>query len=165
MLNEIMDQEKHLTSIVGYLSDFFGVLSDGYNPTIIWLNIDLENKPNPSDLFKEHWIGENSMENILETKTELKNNFESHLNRYFEWSLEHLKLDNKAPDIFKSEYHLENLNELINKVKLEILEYFGEKKLTLTEYTIDSIDGSIVKYLFIDFEDGSAHFAFGNYVH
>ncbi len=160
-----MNEEKHLTSIVGYLSDFFGVLSDGYNPTIIWLGIDLENEPDLQKLFKEHWIGKNSIENILKTRTELKNDLKSHIDYYFDWSLEHLKFANKATEIFKSDYHLENLSELIDKVKLEIFEYFDGKNLSFTEYTIDSIDGSLVKYLFIDFEGGNAHFAFGNYIH
>jgi len=160
-----MNEEKHLISAVGYLNDFFGVLSDGYNPTIFWLNIDLDYKPEPRDLFKEHWIGKNSIDKILETKTELNKSLESLIDHYFSWSLEHLKQANKAPEIFKSDYHLDNLNKLIKKVKLEIVNYFEGKKLGFTEYTIDSIDGSLVKYLFIDYEEGNAHFVFGNYLH
>ena len=159
------ESEKYLMSIVDYLNDFFGVLSDGYNPAVFWLSIDSEIETKPADKISEHWLGKNTLDKILKTKRELTLDLKSLLDHYFDWSLEHLRLNTNAKELFSNEHNTENLTELINKVKNEIINYFKDWDFTITEYTIDSIDGSIVKEIFMNSKNGNVNIGFGNYIH
>lgn len=161
----MMESDKHIIQTIELLSDFFGVLSDGYNPTVIWLKIDRTERIKPEEIFENHWFGRNSLEQILSTKKELNTDLEELLTDYFEWSLIHLRTFNKSADLFNSKYHCDNLNELIGKVKNDISNHFDSDQLKLNEYVIDTMDGSLEKYLFIESNNLNAHLVFGNYIH
>ena len=95
----------------------------------------------------------------------MNTDLEELLTDYFEWSLIHLRTFNKSADLFNSKYHCDNLNELIGKVKHDISNHFDSDQLKLNEYVIDTMDGSLEKYLFIESNNLNAHLVFGNYIH
>ncbi|KXX66701.1 hypothetical protein [Flammeovirga sp. SJP92] len=161
----MIESDKHIIKTIELLSDFLGILSDGYNPTVIWLKIDRTVRIKPEKIFNDHWFGKGSLEQILSTKKELNKDLEEILTDCFEWSLVHLRTFNKSADLFNSKYHCENLNKLIGKVKNDILNYFDSDQLKLSVYIIDTKDGSLEKYLFLESNDLNAYFVFGNYIH
>ena len=55
--------------------------------------------------------------------------------------------------------------ELIRKVKKDLISYFDAWNPTLTEYTVDTDDGSLAKFVIMDSPTQSAHLYFGNYIH
>lgn len=160
-----MNTEQHLTRTVEYLSDFFLVLSDGYNPTAFWMNIDLNQQLYFEHLVEKDYLGRKRVSMALNSRTEMNGTFESLLDSYFEWCLEHLHSCNCVQEIFQKDYKLDELRQLVLKVKKELSTYFDTWNAKYTEYTVDTLDGSLEKYLFINSGKRSAYFVFGNYIH
>lgn len=163
---QMNETEKYIVKIVEYLNQFFMVLSDGYNPTIIWLKIEPHIKEAESVFKEEYTLNEEFMvKKVNKTKKTLHKSLKSTLDHYFDWSLDHLRCANNAEEIFKKEHNLNELMELIRKVKEDLVSYFDAWNPTLTEYTVDTDDGSLAKFVFMDSSTQSAHLYFGNFIH
>lgn len=160
------EREKYLVKVVEYLNQFFSVLSDGYNPTVIWLQIAPHTKEATS-VFKEEFTHneEFMIRKVTKTKKTLDKGLKPTLDHCFNWSLDHLRNATNAEIIFEKEHNLNQLMILISKVKEDLTSYFETWNPTLTEYTVDTDDGSLAKFVFMDSPTQSAHLYFGNYIH
>jgi len=160
---------KILENSVSLLADFFNVLSDGYNPTIIGVDIDLVNSIDEKGRFifpSHNGIGSEVYftKNILPTKIKVQN-IESKINENFNWSLNHLITFNDAPKIFGSNFHMDNLTKLLERIKYCISDLIGDWAPVCYEYTLDTRDGSLRRTLFIHGKNKSMILEFGNYIH
>jgi hypothetical protein len=160
---------KLLENSIGLFSDFMGVLSDGYNPTILDIRISIDKRLNDRDRFIFPSPNSKGTEfffthNIEPTRKDI-DKIKDRINENFLWCLDHLTAFNNAPDIFKSNYHIDNLNQLVEKVKRSIFDLIDLWILTSYEYLIDTKDGSLVRVLFIHSDNKSLILDFGNYIH
>lgn len=164
-----LTQTKLLENSIRLFSDFMNVLSDGYNPTIIDIRISIDKKLNDRDRFIFSYPNSNDMEfifadRIQPTRKDIAN-IKERINENFSWCIDHLATFNQAPDIFKSNYHIDNLNQLVEKVKRTIFDLTDSWTVTSYEYLIDTNDGSLVRVLFIHSGNKSLILDFGNYIH
>lgn len=164
-----LTRTKLLENSIRLFSDFMNVLSDGYNPTILDIRISIDKKLNDRDRFifsSPHDSGTEIIftDKIQPTRKDI-NDIKERINENFSWSLDHLATFNQAPDIFKSNYHIDNLNQLVEKVKRNIFDLTDLWIVTSYEYLIDTKDGSLVRVLFIHSDNKSLILDFGNYIH
>ncbi|KUJ59691.1 hypothetical protein AR687_21750 [Flavobacteriaceae bacterium CRH] len=164
-----LTQTKLLENSINLFSDFMSVLSDGYNQTIIDIRISTDKKLNDQDRFifpSPNSIGTEIFftDRIQPTRKDI-NNIKERINENFTWCLDHLATFNQAPDVFKSNYHIENLSQLVEKVKRNIFDLTDLWIVTSYEYLIDTNDGSLVRVLFIHSDNKSLILDFGNYIH
>ncbi|WP_134150004.1 hypothetical protein [Flavobacterium sp. 270] len=150
-------------------SDFLSVLSDGYNPAVIHIRINTGGKLNDQDHFifsSPNNTGTDFFftEKIQPTK-KIVENINERINENFSWCLNHLALFNTAPDLFKSNYHIDRLNQLAEKVKSNIFNLTDLWDADSYEYLIDNQDGSLTRVLFIHSDNKSLILDFGNYMH
>lgn len=164
-----LTRTKLLENSIGLFSDFMSVLSDGYNPTILGIRISIDKRlndrdrfifPSPNNAGTEFFF----TEKIQPTRKDV-DSIKERINENFSWCLDHLSTFNKAPDIFKSNYHVENLNQLVEKVKRNIFDLTDLWNVTSHEYLVDTNDGSLVRVLFIHSDNKSLILDFGNYIH
>lgn len=160
---------KLLENSIRLFSDFMSVLSDGYNLTILDIRISIDKRLNDQDRFifsSPNNIGTAFFfkEKIQPTRNNV-GNIKERINENFTWSLNHLAEFNNAPDIFKNNYHTENLSQLVEKVKKSIFDVIDLWNVTSYEYLIDTEDGSLVRVLFIHSDNKSLILDFGNYIH
>lgn len=164
-----LTRAKLLENSILLFSDFMSVLSDGYNPAIIDIKISIDKRLNDRDRFIFPSPNSSGTEfffiNRIEPTRKDVDNIKERINENFLWCLDHLSTFNKAPDIFKSKYHIDNLSQLVEKVKRSIFDLTDLWIVTSYEYLIDSIDGSLVRVLFIHSDDKSLILDFGNYFH
>ncbi len=160
-----MNSEQHLIKTVEYLSNFFLVLSNGYDPTTFWLNIDLNGQLYFENTYEKDYLSQEMVREALKSRKPVDESFESLLDKHFEWCIEHLKAYNCSREIFEKDYKLDELRNLVDKVKKELSAYFSHWDAKYTEYTVDTFDGSLEKYLFINSGKQSACFVFGAYMH
>ncbi len=160
---------KLLENSIHLFSDFMSVLSDGYNPTILDVRVSIDKRsndldrfifPSPNNLGKEIFF----LEKIQPTRKDV-DNIKERINENFSWCLNHLATFNNAPDIFKSSYHIDNLNQLVEKVKTQIFDLTDLWDIISYEYLIDTNDGSLIRVLFIHSDNKSLILDFGNYIH
>ncbi|MFD1604180.1 hypothetical protein ACFSJW_08255 [Flavobacterium artemisiae] len=145
------------------------VLSDGYNPAILDVTISIDKRLNDQDRFifsSPNNIGTAFFfrDKIQPTRKDVTN-IKDRIDENFSWCLNHLAAFNNAPDIFKNNYHTENLSQLVEKVKKSIFDVTDLWDVTSYEYLIDSGDGSLVRVLFIHSDNKSLILDFGNYIH
>ncbi len=160
---------KLLENSIRLFSDFMSVLSDGYNPTILDVRVSIDKRSNDQDRFvfpSPNNFGEEVffLEKIQPTRKDV-DNVKERINENFSWCLNHLAIFNNAPDIFKSNYHIENLSQLVEKVKTHIFDLTDLWDIISYEYLIDTNDGSLIRVLFIHSDNKSLILDFGNYIH
>ena len=154
---------------VELLTDFFNVLSDGYNPSLIYFQYS-ENSPNiEKEIFVLPSHFGNDLENnyynsIIKTKKEIKN-LSLRISENFQWCSEHLIYFSKTPALFESKFHLGNFRELVLKVENKIFEITKNWEYEANEYLIDSRDGSLRRVVIIKSANKSITLDFGNYIH
>ncbi|MBJ2126270.1 hypothetical protein [Flavobacterium sp. IB48] len=160
---------KLLENSIRLLSDFMSVLSDGYNPTILDVKVSIDKKLKDQDRFifsSPNNLGTESffLDKIQPTKKDIAN-IKERVNENFSWCLNHLATFNNAPDIFASSYHIENLSQLVEKVKMHIFDLTDLWDIISYEYLVDTKDGSLVRVLFMHSDNKSLILDFGNYIH
>lgn len=160
---------KLLENSIRLLSDFMSVLSDGYNPTILDVKVSIDKKLKDQDRFifsSPNNLGTESffLDKIQPTKKDITN-IKERINENFSWCLNHLATFNNVPDIFSSSYHIENLSQLVEKVKMHIFDLTDLWDIISYEYLVDTKDGSLVRVLFIHSDNKSLILDFGNYIH
>ncbi|WP_428231608.1 hypothetical protein [Flavobacterium sp.] len=164
-----LTRTKLLENSISLFSDFMNVLSDGYNPTILDIKISINKRlndrdrfifPSPNNIDTDFFF----INKIQPTRKDI-DSIKERINENFSWCLDHLATFNKAPDIFKSNYHIDILNQLVEKVKSNIFELTDLWIVTSYEYLIDTKDGSLVRVLFIHSDNKSLILDFGNYIH
>lgn len=164
-----LTRAKLLENSIRLFSDFMSVLSDGYNPTILDIRISIDKRVNDRDRFifpSPNNIGTELffIHKIQPTKKDI-DSIKERINENFSWCLDHLATFNKAPDIFKSNYHIDILIQLVEKVKRSIFDLTDLWTVTSYEYLIETKDGSLVRVLFIHSDNKSLILDFGNYIH
>jgi hypothetical protein len=164
-----LTQTKLLENSIHLFSDFMNVLSDGYNPTIIDIRTSIDKRLNDQDRFIFPSPNSSGTEIVFTNKIQPTRkdiyNIKERINENFSWCLDHLATFNQAPDIFKSIYHIDNLSQLVEKVKKTIFDLTDSWIVTSYEYLIDTKDGSLVRVLFIHSDNKSLILDFGNYIH
>ncbi|MBE8726481.1 hypothetical protein [Flavobacterium hungaricum] len=164
-----LTQIKLLENSIGLFSEFMSLLSDGYNPAIIDLRIRTDRKLEDRDQFINPSPNNNGTEfhffNMNQSTRKDVDHIKERINENFLWCLDHLATFNAAPDLFKSSYHLDNLNQLAEKVKKNIFNLTDLWTTSSYEYLIDTNDGSLVRVLFIHSDTKSLILHFGNYIH
>jgi len=160
---------KLLENSILLFSNFMSVLSDGYNPTILDVRVSIDKRlkdqdrfifPSPNNSGTESFF----LDKIQPSRKDI-DNIKERIHENFSWCLSHLATFNQAPDIFISNYHLDNLSQLVDKVKKSIFDVIDFWIVTSYEYLIDTQDGSLVRVLFIHSDNKSLIFDFGNYIH
>ncbi|QZK91650.1 hypothetical protein K5V07_14535 [Flavobacterium sp. CHNK8] len=154
---------------VELLTGFFNVVSDGYNPALIYFNYSENSLNIEKETFVQPSHYGNDPENryyynIIETETIIED-VRERIIQNFQWSTEHLILFSKTPTLFESKFHLDNFKTLVSKVENQVLELIKTWDLKTSEYLIDSKDGSLRRVLIIKSEDKSIILDFGNYIH
>lgn len=165
--------EKHVECLlmknsVEMLTDFFMVLSDGYNPALIYVTVTLDRNLDEREYFvlPKHLGGNNQQENrrhfeyINETKTPVSS-VSKRIIENFQWCLDHLIICNQAPALFQSKYHMDNLNTVIQKVQNQILYIVEDWQATTHEYYICNEQ----RFLCIQGQGKSLMLNFGCYIH
>lgn len=160
---------KLLENSIRLFSDFMSVLSDGYNPTILDVKVSIDKRLTDQDRFifsSPNNLGTKFffLEKIQPTRKDVVN-VKERINENFSWCLNHLTTFNNAPDIFRSNYHIDNLNQLVETVKRNIFDVIDLWDIISYEYLIDTNDGSLVRVLFIHSGNKSLILDFGNYIH
>ncbi|MFY0590994.1 hypothetical protein [Roseivirga sp.] len=169
MKHELADKQI-IENSIELLSDFFNVISDGYNPSIISVRISLNRRIEEKEIFKltDHQYSDIANERyfnmVLSTKTDVQT-IANRLDENFEWSFEHLKVFCQVPSLFDSQFHLDNLKNLIYKVKERLEQYTRQWNVNAHEYTIDSGDGSLVRAIVLQETNRTLVVEFGNYIH
>jgi hypothetical protein len=162
-------KSKLIENSTSLLTDFFNVISDGYNPVLISVTIDLAKSIENEEIFiyeTHSWIGTRRYyeESILPTKTDI-NFIEKRINENFQWCLEHLVCFNQVPTLFESEYHYNNLKNLLKKVEEQTVMFLENWNANGTEYLIDTRDGSVERVLVIHSQNKTMVIKFGTYIH
>lgn len=160
---------KLLENSICLFSDFMSVLSDGYNPSIIDIRISIDKRLDDQDRFIFPSPNNSGTEfffiNKIQPTRKNVDSIKERVNENFSWCIDHLATFNIAPDIFKSNYHIDNLTKLVEKVKRNIFDLTDLWIVTSYEYLIDTNDGSLVRVLFIHSDNKSLILDFGNYIH
>lgn len=154
---------------VNLLTDFFTVVNDGYNPAGLLVKIDLTRNITNEELFiynENHGIGSKGYyeTRILPTKVNIES-VQHQIRVNFKWCLEHLILFSKVPELFKSEFHYENLKSLVKKVEDQIITFIEPWNTTAVEYTNETGGGSVVKVLIVHGKNKSLVLEFYNEIH
>jgi hypothetical protein len=162
-------KSKLIENSTSLLTDFFNVISDGYNPALISVTIDLTKNIKNEEIFiykTINWIGtkEYCEGSILPTKTNI-NFIKKRINENFQWCLEHVVGFSQVPKLFESEYHYNNLKNLVKKVEGQIIMFLENWNPNGTEYLIDTGDGSLERVLVIHSQNKTIVIKFGNYIH
>lgn len=162
-------KSKLIENSTGLLTDFFNVISDGYNPALISVTIDLTRNIENEEIFiyktpnrigtKEYYEG-----SILPTRTNI-NFIQKRINENFQWCLEHVVVFNQVPKLFESEYHYYNLKKIVKKVEEQIIMFLEDWNPHGTEYLNDTRDGSLERVLVIHGQNKTIVIKFGNYIH
>ncbi|MBL0735381.1 hypothetical protein JI750_00660 [Flavobacterium sp. GN10] len=160
---------KLLENSIRLFSDFMSVLSDGYNPTMFDIKVSTDKRltdedrfvfSSPNNLGTEFFF----LNKIQPTRKDITS-IRERISENFSWCLNHLATFNNAPDIFRSNYHIDNLNQLVETVKRNIFDLIDLWDIISYEYLIDTNDGSLVRVLFIHSDNKSLILDFGNYIH
>lgn len=160
---------KLLENSIRLFSDFMSVLSDGYNPTMLDIKVSTDKRltdedrfvfSSPNNLGTEFFF----LNKIQPTRKDITS-IRERISENFSWCLNHLATFNNAPDIFRSNYHIDNLNQLVETVKRNIFDLIDLWDIISYEYLIDTNDGSLVRVLFIHSDNKSLILDFGNYIH
>lgn len=109
----IEDQIKYerLKKAFEITNQFFQILSDGYNPVYIRIDLFQNNQATEDEIIKA-----NTQDQTLSFGWHEKNQFQDlalKLEEILEWNLSHLKAFNDAPKVLETDYHLKDLNKLI----------------------------------------------------
>lgn len=168
MRDEVIEKEI-IENSIELLSDFFNVISDGYNPSIISIRISLNRRLEEKEIFKlpdqySDKTNERYLNKVVSTKTDVPA-LTKRIDENFEWSFEHLRLFCQVPSLFESQFHLDNLKNLIYKVKQKLVELTMKWNFNAHEYTIDSGDGSLVRAIILQETNRTLVVEFGNYIH
>jgi hypothetical protein len=151
------------------LSDFFNVLSDGYNPAIIDLQVSIDKRIVEKDIFvlPNHYGNKDNnrfFDKIISTKRDISQ-LHKRLDENFQWCLEHLLSFSKVPSLFESKFHLENFNKLVNKVKNQLNDFIETWDYKANEYVIDTNDGSLRRIIILQGDNRTIVIDFGNFIH
>lgn len=165
-MDDLAVKGKLAENAISLLSDFFSVISDGYNPAVIWTELDLSQEIGYHVVAERFgWNPEGDYFNqLVENKTLIKNVSER-LDENFDWCLCHIHTFNFAPKIFESKFHLDNLGKLVDKVKQQVKDLIAGWNPGSSEILIDTRDGSLVRVLFITGHHKTMVIYFGNYIH
>lgn len=161
---------ENVKNSVELLTDFFNVLSDGYNPSLIYFNYFESSTNVEKEIFilPNHFgndIEDRYYNSIIETKTNIEN-LNNRISENLKWCSEHLVCFNKAPSIFESKFHLDNFNNLVLKIENQIFNLIDEWVISDSkEYLVDTNDGSLRRVLIIKSKNKSIVLDFGNYIH
>lgn len=159
-----MNQDpKYIVKTIEYLNHFYQALSDYLAPTSISLSVN-EFKINPIDVFKTEFVGEEFMiEEVVNSKKIIDKNLKIIVTELFDWSFEHLKELNNAPQVFLNQDSLHHLNELKRKIIEDLVIYFEPWQADLTAYNFKwRLNEGSGKFLFLDTPNQTAFLYFIN---
>lgn len=162
MSNSTTEMEIVKNSI-NMLDLFYQVLTDGYNPTSITIRIETDSRIEENTIkagYEKGWYKEGV---FMNPKT--ISNFEQRLEQNFQWSLEHLEVFSKCPELLKTDFNKENFRKIINQVQKLLLDFTKGWTKESKEYLVDTSDGSYQRLLLVHDENKSAIIEFGNYIH
>ena len=149
---------------IALLTDFFQVISDGYNPASISVTIKLDANLNEGDYFvlPSHLGGKNQeyFASVMRTKREI-DTVDQRIQENFQWCLDHLTTFTQVPTLFNSKFHVDNLKALIQRVQDTAIRVVRNWHPKVSEYSI----GNERRILIIHGTGKSMALEFGCYIH
>lgn len=150
-------ESKIIENSIDLLRDFFNVIADGYNPSLIYIEIDLTQCQIESEILKKYHYGKISKTEISSIQKRIEENFY--------WCLDHLVIFSQVPELFKSKFHYDNMKQLIKKIEKQLYAFIKNWNSIAVEYLHDTNDGSLRRILVIYGDNKTIIFHFGNYIH
>ena len=158
-----------IKSQIELLDRFYRVIGDAYNPASITVKFDLNSRIKPESIFiyksvnniGESWYYEKhirpSKKTILTPINRLK--------ELVEWNRTHVTGLDGCEQILREQFRISELKEICQVIIDKIETLTTKWNIESSEYLIDTKDGSLQKFLFLNDNDKSIVFEFGNYFH
>jgi len=148
---------------------FYRVIGDGYNQTAISFKYNLNEAITPESIFihESHnnigkpWFYEEWIKPTQEKVT----NPSLRLKELMEWNRKHVIGFNGCKQIRDEEYRLAEFKEIYTDLFEKTESVIKNWKIEALQYLLDTKDASYRKYLFLNGENKSMVFEFGNYIH
>ena len=134
-MNDEKTQLLILENSINLFSDFLMVISDGYNPSVIWSAFNLEHRLTYDDVFLLH--SNIRREHFSSTKT-IINNPLARVEDNLDWCLGHSAYFGPYKQIFESKYREEKLRSISHKIKTQISNVIKNWTTFTIEYLLET---------------------------